>query len=520
MSRLTRAAFLLTFVAAGLCPVAARADVQRFAVVVGNNAGDGNDASLRYAESDAARIHDVLRDLGGFSPVNMLLLRGEDARTVEESLIAFNERVRTAMSQPGTQALLFVYYSGHADAEALHLGKSRLPTRLLTQLLRGSAATFRLMVLDACRLGAVTRTKGGHIVKGAPLALQEVLPENGLAILTASAAHEDAQESDEIGGSFFTHALASGLLGAADHDEDGAVSLSEAYQHAYDSTLRASSRTLYGTQHPTFRFDLAGQGAVVLTRPELFAASRASLQFPAGLGFLVLRSGPDGTVVGEIGPNDRHRALSVRPGRYFVRGRGTDALFERELDVAAGSTTRLETSEMRRVDYARLVRKGGRSSGLAHGPDIGPWMRSPLSLASGACIGAFVGYSMQFEQFGLHGKFGLCSSGFANRRVQAVVNEYDLALKVSRNWDLGALSFDAGLGGGAALFTQRFKTRGLAPSRESMSPFLLLATGTALDLEGGYTLGLDVQGETHFLRLEESAVEFSLRVGMFVRRWF
>ena len=61
--------------------------------------------------------------------------------------------------------------------------------------------------------------------------------------LAATAASEDAQESDELRGSFFTHYLVSGLLGAADEDGDGAVTLAEAYDHAYAATLRATSRT-------------------------------------------------------------------------------------------------------------------------------------------------------------------------------------------------------------------------------------------------------------------------------------
>jgi hypothetical protein len=42
------------------------AEVERFALVVGNNYGHGGDAILRYAESDARRVAQVLQDLGGF----------------------------------------------------------------------------------------------------------------------------------------------------------------------------------------------------------------------------------------------------------------------------------------------------------------------------------------------------------------------------------------------------------------------------------------------------------------------
>jgi len=518
----------LSLVCLSLCLLALRAEakVHRFAIVIGNNAGDAKDAPLRYAESDATRVYDVLRDLGGFSPVNAVLLKGESARVAEDTLIAVNERVRMALAQPGAQAVLFVYYSGHADAEALHLGRSRLSTRRLSALVAGSAATFRLLVLDACRSGAVTRSKGGRIVKASPLFTDETVPETGLAFLTASAPHEDAQESDEIRGSFFTHALVSGLLGAADHNDDGAVSLHEVYQYAYSATLRATSRTNL-PQHPAFRFDYAGQGALALTRPHAFASSRAVLEFTPGVGFLVLRDGPDGAVIGEIGSRDRNRTLSVKPGRYFVRGRGSDVLFEGRYEVPPGKRAVIDTASMARLDYARLVRKGARESGASHGPELGPWVRTRLSNAGTPCTGAFVGYALQLEHFGIRSRLGACTSEFSNERVRARVNEYDFELRLGRAFDVSALSFDVGLGGGAALFTQRFEAPGVAPGRDSLSPYVLLDAAAGFELGRGYLTGIGAAGETHFLRFESQSDtrkqplgEFAARVNAFVRKWF
>ncbi len=102
-----------------LLPTAALADVERYAVVVGNNLGQGPDLPLRYAEMDAARVASVLQEVGGVRPENTVLLQGKDADTVRRALIAVNERVRTA----GRSTVLLVYYSGHADAGALHLGQ-------------------------------------------------------------------------------------------------------------------------------------------------------------------------------------------------------------------------------------------------------------------------------------------------------------------------------------------------------------------------------------------------------------
>ena len=148
---------LLLIALGALLPAAAFAQVERFAVVVGNDVGQPPDVALAYAETDAARMAGVLQEVGGVRPENLVLLRGQDAATVQRTLIAVNERVRTA----SRQTVLVVYYSGHADAGALHLGGTQLDLSELEQLVRGSAASFRLLVVDACRSGALTRVKGG-----------------------------------------------------------------------------------------------------------------------------------------------------------------------------------------------------------------------------------------------------------------------------------------------------------------------------------------------------------------------
>jgi hypothetical protein len=511
----------------GLSPALAHAGVERFAVIVGNNAGAADDGPLRYAASDATRVYEVLRELGGFQPANMVLLRDESADTLRRTLITVNERVRATVALPDTQAMLFVYYSGHADADDLHLGPTRLSIVEFAQLARGSAASFRLVVLDACRSGALTRVKGGRVKP--PFALpDETSPGDGVAFLTASAVSEDAQESDELRGSFFTHAFVSGLLGAADHDGDGRIVLDEAYRYAYQNTLRATSRTRSGTQHPTFRYDLRGQGEIVLTRPEAFTTQRASLTFPSGLTFLVMRENSDGTVVAELGERATTRTLSLRGGRYFVRARGPDVLYEGFLDAAVGVATRVVIADLSRIEYAQLVRKGGglvrrRSQAF----ELGTRVRSVLPNAETPCLGGFAGYGLDFSEFGARARLGMCASSFDNRDLRATTLAYDLDLRIQRTWDVGPLALELGLGGGATLFRQHFELAGDAPDRNSLVPFVSIGAGAALGLSGGFYLDLDIAGETHFMALERSAalpvehsVRFAVRTSLGVGKYF
>lgn len=484
-------------------PSTTHALVERFAVIISNNEGAAQDTPLRYATTDAARVRDALRDLGGFEPVNTVLLRDEDAETVRNTLIAVNERIRQRVSQPDTQVMLLVYYSGHADAEALHLGRSLLPLRELSQLVSGSAADFRIAVLDACRSGAMTRSKGGRLVAPFPIVADETLPGQGLAFLSASALDEDAQESDELQGSFFTHAFVSGLLGAADNNRDGQVALDEAYRYAYAATLRATSRTYAGTQHPTFRYDFRGQGDLVLTRPGAHTAERALIYAPDAMDVLVMQDSERGAVMAEIGSGATNRTISVKPGRYFVRARGRDVLYEGTIAAEAGSSVAIDLDALDRVQYARLVRKGRADSFSANALEAGVRVRSALPNSETACLGLYVGYGIDFENLGMLARLSACTSSSDNASLETTTNAYDLDVRVYRAWDFAPVSLALGLDVGASVFTQQFDTRGDADDRVSLLPFLAVSAATLLDVSAAYYLVLDVNAETHWMPLDD-----------------
>ena len=487
----------------GCWPGRALARVERFAVVIGNDRGRVHEPPLRYAASDAERVYRVLRDLGGFSPVNMVLLRDEDQATVRSTLIAVNDRIREAVGIPGTDVLLVVYYSGHADQKELHLGEASLSIRELSQLVRGSAADFRLLVLDACRSGALTRAKGGRVVE--PFDLPDArLPGDGLAFLTASSATEDAQESDELKSSFFTHALVTGMLGAADRDRDGEVALDEVYRYAYDATLRSTSRTLAGTQHPTFRYDFRGTGDLILTRPAAHRARRARLLFPDGMTFLVMRGDADGPVTAELPSVAPDRSLSLRPGRYFVRARGTRALYEGTFEVGAGTTFAIELSQLRRVAYAERGSKGGARARPTHRVEVGAHARTALPGDRGLCPGVFLGYAVDFSQVSVASRVGGCRSGFRNVYLDATTTAMDVRVRIDHAWRLSMVTARLGVGGGLSLLLQTFEGPSDVPGRHTVAPLLIAASGLAMRLASGFSLEVAVAAEAHFVSQQGS----------------
>lgn len=507
----------LTAAALFLFPAAATAQVERFAVVVGNDVGQPPDVSLRYAEADASRMAGVLQEVGGVRPENLVLLRGQDADTVRRALIAVNERVRTA----GRPTVLLVYYSGHADSGALHLGQSRLELGELEQLVRGSAAAFRLLVLDACRSGALTRVKGGTPIPPFDIRLGERVAGEGAVFLTSSSASEDSQESDELKGSFFTHALVSGLLGAADENRDGRITLDEAYRYAYEATLRASSRTLAGTQHPTFQYELRGAGDLVLATLEGRSQTRAWLELPAGRTWLLFQESADGPVVGEVAAADRVRRLSVRAGRYFVRGRAPDVLLEGTLIVAAGGTSTVDEKSLERLAYARLVRKGEGEQQAVTALEAEARMRSSLISDSGLCAGVGVGLSIALRTVTLTPRVAWCRSGFETTGLDATVDQYDVELSATHVWDLRAVSLEAGVTIGGALLHQSFKTTGTAPARTTAALQLSPAVAVTRELGARTYLFLTISGATYLFKSEDTAngqssfgPSFAVRAGL------
>lgn len=471
--------------------------IERFALLVGNNEGAASEPSLRYAEDDATKLYDVLKDVGDFPPENMLLLEHESAETARRALIALNDRIR-ARASGGAQVMLLVYYSGHADAMGLHLGRSTLETGELEQLVRGSASAFRLLIVDSCRSGALTRVKGGRPAPPVPIALNQRIAGEGAVFLSSSAADEDSQESDELRGSFFTHYLISGLLGPADTDGDAAVTLEEAYRYAYDSTLKASSRTLAGLQHPTFRYELRGHGGLVLST--LAHQGRSLVQLPAGRGYLLMQRDADGPVVAEVGAGDRVRRLSLRPDRYFVRGRGPDFLVEGTVTVAPGTTLTLDDRGFRRIEYARLVRKGDAHLHVAHGPQAGYVFHTALSNSQSLCQGAFAAYPFEFRELSIAPGVDYCRAGFTNTSLSAAVYELGVGVRASHAWDLPFLTVDLGANAGAAILRQTFMTQGQAPDRSSAA--FTLGAGLTLmrDLwQGFYVLGR-ADAQSYFYR--------------------
>lgn len=242
------------------------------------------------------------------------MLLGENADSVRSAL----DSVTAHLQDAGPQAALIVFYSGHADATALHLGGTHLPIAEITTSVRGAASGLRMLIVDACRSGAVSRIKGLREAGDFEIKIDQNPSVEGTVIITSSTAGENSQESDILRASFFSHHLVNGLRGAADRNGDERVTLAEVYAYTYAQTLRSSGRTL-NLQHPTYSFDVKGQGEVVLS--DLSTATRSGRLRLGDPAVYVISDGRRETIVAEVAPSRADAVVSLPPRRYVVQER-------------------------------------------------------------------------------------------------------------------------------------------------------------------------------------------------------
>ena len=347
--------------------------LRRFALVVGSNDGGPARVRLRYAQSDAQAFAQVLEGWGGVARADRLVVLEPTLDRLREAIGDLHGRVRAASGARRVEVLF--YYSGHSDEEGLLPTGARLPYQELRRAIDAMPADVRIVVLDSCSSGALTRRKGG--TRRPPFLVDESGRVTGHAFLTSSAAEEAAQESDRIGGSFFTHYLVSGLRGAADASRDGRVTLSEAYQFAFNETLARTERTSGGPQHPAYDIQLAGTGDLVMT--DLRQTSAGLVVAREVDGRLFVRD-QRGHLVVEVTKAPTHAIeLGLEPGEYRVTLDRGGRVYALELRIAAGGRARIGGDRFTEQAPEAVALRGGTEAALARA--AGDYKRRAFNLS-------------------------------------------------------------------------------------------------------------------------------------------
>lgn len=331
----------------------ARANQYRFGIFVGNDEGLPGDPELIFAQADAEKMRDLFVELGGFRPGAAVLLTGVSANAVQREFAAMTADIQ-AVIRDGHEAMFVFYFSGHGDADSLHLGTSRIAFADLRTWLDRTGAQVKVAMVDACQSGGLVRRKGGRAGPSFAFAEPRVESAHGTAIITSSAASELSQESAEIGGGFFTHYLHTALTGGADRNRDGEVTLSEAYAYVHTETAFRTRETQQ-TQNPSFDLDVAGAGEIVLTTLEE-ASSRIAFLGDLEGTFSVWDESRKRYVAQVAG--DEVVSLAIRPGTFYVHQRMPGWVEEARYVVRRGETHSVLAEDFTTVTYASAASRG------------------------------------------------------------------------------------------------------------------------------------------------------------------
>lgn len=326
----------------------ALAAVERFAVLVGNNEGTAREQPLVFAQQDAREMWQVLTSVGRVKPEDATLLLGARRNDVLEAFARVRAQVAQA-HQRGDDTVVVFFYSGHADEYRLQLGRTWVTWDELDTLVERTGADVRIALIDACHSGSMTRNKGGTRTSGFVVDLDQHLDASGQVVITSSAGNEASQESEEIGGGYFTHFLASALKGAADDDGDGKVTLSEAYRYVYRETVYQTSTTRVGAQHPTFDWELTGQGDVVLS--DLSAVGSRLVFPPDAPGRYLVFDQARRQFVAEVDAGGQEHRLALAPGEYLVQERLPSHMQVAEVKLDPGGTASIADLRFGVVQY-------------------------------------------------------------------------------------------------------------------------------------------------------------------------
>lgn len=342
---------------------------KRHALVIGIGTFDDDGwRALRFAEKDARDVAAALGPSGsGFASIE-LLTSSEQTRRAD--VLAALQRLAARAKNPEDVAL--VYISSHGtlarddrgelrrylvtrDARVHDVAHTALSMDALQAELEKLGSRKRVLVLASCHSGTgksllppdVAREAAGIKAGFYPRPLEEVSRVS--MVLSASDWGEAAREDDTLENDIYTHFLLQALDGRGDRNLDGAVTATEAHDHARRLTYGFTG----GRQRPSAEILEVGADPVVLAgevrnagSPELFSYS------PRLDGFTVAI---DGQAQGEL-PG----GVTVAAGRRRIElTKGGQVLLQREVELRPGERVAVDAWLERRSSRRTVSLVGG-----------------------------------------------------------------------------------------------------------------------------------------------------------------
>lgn len=327
--------------------------IERYAIYIGSNFGGKNNDRLLYADTDAISFQKTMAEIGGVSNSNGILLLNPTKDEVDTALSSISDAIQRNKNRATRSEFIF-YYSGHSDENALLLGKTVYSYATLKNSISSVPSDVHVVILDSCYSGNFIRSKGGK--RNKPFLIDDSSVVKGHAYLSSSSSQEFSQESDEIGSSFFTNSMITGLRGAADSSGDKKVTLNELYSYAFSETLSKTETSAIGPQHPNFNITLVGSGDLVLSD---ISESESMLKIAKDVeGTIIIRTN-SGKLISEIHKNDENPIyMALESGNYQATIITNNKTLQGDFSLSNGNVYVLSES-----DFSEVARLSNRTRG-------------------------------------------------------------------------------------------------------------------------------------------------------------
>ena len=360
---------------------------RRLALLVGPESfGSGGYTDLRYAAQDVAALEEVLLDpgRGHFDEVWSLTDPVDSSRAgVLSAMAALEERVVSA------DDTVFVYFSTHgtlahgagddldqylvlADTQLDDVRGSGLAHDEVLAWLEGLPSKRKVLLLASCHSGqgksVITPDMAGAMEGTKGLAvptLREV--SEAVVVIGVCAWNEVARESPDLGHDIYTHFFLEALE-QGDLDGDGAVTVTEAHDHARSATWDFTG----GTQRAYARAEITGADPVVLSGKRSQQGQGLLASYQESLAGLVVFI--DGFVKGEL-PGQ----VVVPPGQHMVTLEDADGKVVARQRMALSEGQRLDARKLLHQDRVRFATGLGFSA-IADPMPSGPMGRVEIHL--------------------------------------------------------------------------------------------------------------------------------------------
>lgn len=246
-----------------------------YALIVGiSKYKDPNISELRFTRADAEGIFQLFTDpnIAGIKPDKIKILLDEEATR-------FN--IKNAISSwlfknTDEESIVIIYFAGHGGVEEDRLGiekdklsKYLIPYDAVLEDLFSSAISNRdfnellltikskklVIFMDTCYSGGVSEQKSRDL-KITEDPYEKLGEGEGRIVIAASQPDQRSFEDSRIGHGVFTYDLLEALSGKADRDNDGYVTVLDAFRYLQEEVPKDAMRLAGGKQEPLMRGDI------------------------------------------------------------------------------------------------------------------------------------------------------------------------------------------------------------------------------------------------------------------------